>query len=70
MYVCLCKAIAEQQIRDLIAQGVCQVRDVQRACSAGSDCGTCIATIKRMLHDGSVSLENAPTTCHPNKNIK
>jgi bacterioferritin-associated ferredoxin len=49
MYVCLCKGVVENQIRELVAEGVCGVRDVQRACLAGSDCGACIQAIRQLL---------------------
>jgi len=54
MYICLCKAVVEEQIKELIAQGISQVRDVQRACAAGSDCGSCLATIRSMIEERRV----------------
>lgn len=70
MYVCLCKAVVERRIRDLIAQGAREVRDIQRACAAGSDCGACIATIKQMVHESKNVQEQSLPSSQPEKLMK
>ncbi|WP_420438243.1 (2Fe-2S)-binding protein [Candidatus Poriferisodalis sp.] len=49
MIVCQCLATNEATIRHLAAQGVDSVGDIGRACGAGTDCGSCLMTIRAVL---------------------
>jgi bacterioferritin-associated ferredoxin len=53
MYVCICRAVTEAQVRGCIADGACTVRDVVNRSAAGTGCGTCVGKI--------VALLSAPT---------
>jgi bacterioferritin-associated ferredoxin len=57
MYVCVCRAVKDDQVRAAIAAGARSVDDVTAACCAGDDCGACHATIEGMIQEqhGSVS---------------
>ncbi len=41
MYVCLCKAITDKQIRDAVDNGVQNIAQLQETCGAASGCGSC-----------------------------
>ena len=49
MIVCQCLATNEAAIRQIAAHGSATIRDVSMACGAGTDCGSCVATIQAVL---------------------
>ena len=46
MYVCLCHGVSEEDIADLIGQGICDFEGLQASCRAGSDCGACLPEVR------------------------
>jgi bacterioferritin-associated ferredoxin len=53
MYVCICRAVTEAEVRGCIASGACTVKEIARRCAAGTGCGSCVRRI--------VALLSAPT---------
>lgn len=49
MYVCICRAVTEAEVRGCIADGACTVRDVVNRCEAGTGCGSCVGKIVALL---------------------
>ena len=45
MYVCICAAVPDTEIRSCIARGARTVEDVGDACGAGTGCGSCLERI-------------------------
>ena len=41
MYVCICYAVPDSEIRSCIARGARTVEEVGDACGAGTGCGSC-----------------------------
>lgn len=41
MYICLCKAINETQVRGAIASGIHDVEELGTTLGVGTGCGTC-----------------------------
>ena len=41
MYVCLCKAVTDRQIKESIAGGACTYADVRRQLGVATQCGKC-----------------------------
>jgi bacterioferritin-associated ferredoxin len=63
MYVCICRAVTEHEVKSAIEAGAKTVQAVTQACCAGDDCGACHATIEDMIEgrwgaaaDGAVHL--------------
>jgi bacterioferritin-associated ferredoxin len=57
MYVCVCKAVTDTEIRKAIDDGAVTLGDVRRACrGAGGDCGACRGHIEAMIDERRVSL--------------
>jgi bacterioferritin-associated ferredoxin len=56
MYVCICMAVTEKDIREAAASGLSSATEIMEKTGAGSRCGTCRSTIASML-DGSSSKE-------------
>ncbi len=51
MYICLCNAISDKQVRARACQGPCSVSDVYRACGCAAQCGKCAAAIRSVLSE-------------------
>lgn len=41
MYVCVCQAVTESQIRNAVGQGVTRLRELRTHLGVGSECGKC-----------------------------
>jgi bacterioferritin-associated ferredoxin len=51
MYVCICRAVTEQEVKATIDQGAKTVEAVTRSCCAGDDCGACHDFIEDMIEE-------------------
>jgi bacterioferritin-associated ferredoxin len=49
MYVCICRAVTEAEVRGCIAQGACTLKDVVARSAAGTGCGSCVGKIVALL---------------------
>ena len=45
MYVCICHAVTETELAEVIADGARTEEEVGEACSAGTGCGNCLERI-------------------------
>jgi bacterioferritin-associated ferredoxin len=50
MYVCICKAVTDGQIREAISQGACTRKDLSACLSVGRDCGKCNPEVRELLN--------------------
>lgn len=51
MFVCVCRAVPQDVVRETIADGAHTREAVTRACRAGGDCGACHQMIEDMIED-------------------
>jgi bacterioferritin-associated ferredoxin len=51
MYVCVCKAVTDSQIKLAIDNGVCTRKQLFQCFGVGSDCGKCNRHVKELLDD-------------------
>lgn len=51
MYVCLCRAVTDRQVRNAVRSGACSVADVMECTRAGTCCGSCHSTIEDILDE-------------------
>ena len=49
MYVCMCHAVTEDQVKKAIDAGADSPRQIARGCKAGTDCGSCVRRIQALL---------------------
>jgi bacterioferritin-associated ferredoxin len=49
MYVCICAAVTEIELRTCIRAGACSIDDVGDVCGAGTGCGSCHERIDALL---------------------
>lgn len=59
MYVCICNAITDKQIRKAAKSGARSVRDLQRQLGVAAGCGSCIDTASEILRESSQSARLA-----------
>jgi bacterioferritin-associated ferredoxin len=64
MYVCVCLAVTESEVREAIEDGATTREAVTRACRAGGDCGACHGMIHEMIEDGLEAAQKLPC-CPP-----
>jgi bacterioferritin-associated ferredoxin len=49
MYVCICAAVTDTELRTCITAGAQTVDELGEACGAGTGCGTCLGEIDVFL---------------------
>ncbi|MGW3072123.1 MULTISPECIES: (2Fe-2S)-binding protein [unclassified Kitasatospora] len=49
MYVCMCHAVTEDQVKKAIDGGAGTPRQIAKDCRAGTDCGSCVRRIQALL---------------------
>ena len=59
MYVCICNAVRESEIEQVIAEGVRDVDAVYEALDVEPQCGTCRAYIREMMAEVPSSVPPA-----------
>lgn len=56
MYVCVCRAVTERQIRDAVSDGARTLQDLRRGLGVSSECGQCAAAARRCLAEARQRL--------------
>ena len=59
MYVCICRAVTESDVRGCIAEGACTIKDVVSRSAAGTGCGTCVQKIASLLSTSTGELRSS-----------
>lgn len=59
MYICLCNAITDVDVKRVVAEGAGRPREVYAACNCRAQCGHCTPTILGLLR------EDRPNCGHP-----
>ena len=64
MFVCICAAVTDTQVRSCIARGARTVEEVGEACEAGTGCGSCHDHIDVFLNTAytAAELDDLPAT--------
>jgi bacterioferritin-associated ferredoxin len=50
MYICVCKAVTDKAIRNLVADGACSMRELKQCLGVGSQCGKCTPAAQDLLN--------------------
>lgn len=53
MYVCLCNAITDRDLRQHLTTGIDSVSMLYRACGRKPQCGKCVPLVLQMLREGA-----------------
>ncbi len=51
MYVCICAAVTDAQVRACIDAGACTVEEIGARCEAGTECGSCLDGLDVLLDE-------------------
>jgi bacterioferritin-associated ferredoxin len=49
--LCLCEAVTDRKVRDVVRCGAGTVGAIARATKAGTGCGSCVCDLKRILDE-------------------
>lgn len=61
MYVCVCKAVTDKQIRAAVDQGAESMREVRRSLGVSTQCGRC-ACVARDVFNEALNEQNKDTS--------
>lgn len=54
MYVCLCNALSDQQLRQAVHDGAHRPFEIYAACGCRAQCGRCAGTVLAIIRGGDV----------------
>lgn len=57
MYICLCNAITDRQIRKCAQEGACSLEDLACALGIGSACGRCKDSAAEVLRETQTRVD-------------
>ena len=60
MYVCLCRAVTENDVRSVVAEGASDANQVVERCGAGTGCGGCRYALRDLLASCGIVVEPCP----------
>jgi len=55
MYICLCNAITEREIRGCVEEGARTMRELESCLGVGATCGKCKPAAREILNDSRSS---------------
>ena len=61
MYVCVCQAVTDRQIREAIAAGARTLKDLRRDLGVTRDCGRCACCARACLSEAT-GIQGNPTS--------
>lgn len=59
MYICICNAITERQVKEAVSQGATHLADLQGQLGVATCCGACADTAIEYLPGGQYAGENS-----------
>jgi bacterioferritin-associated ferredoxin len=66
MYVCICNAVTDKQIREAVKSGAEDLWDLRRELGVASGCGSCKEMASEILAEGRQARRQAePVTYYP-----
>lgn len=64
MYVCICQAVTERQVREAVNQGVSSMRGLREQLGVASECGRCARCAHGILKEcKNCPRQNEPLAC-------
>ena len=59
MYVCICAAVSDRQIKEAVREGACSLDQLAACLGVGTCCGCCRAMAQEILVEASPPLHHA-----------
>ena len=63
MYVCVCLAVTDRQIREAAQSGARTLKDLRRDLGVTSECGRCACCARDCLKEAHSALGNCSSAC-------
>lgn len=63
MYICICKAVSERQVRRAVGEGACTLKDLREITGLGSGCGKCVPQAYQYLRE-QLDRQHSPAAHH------
>ena len=60
MYVCICRAVTDSQIREEIGNGACSMRELRQRLGVASECGRCSQCALGILRGQQQTISHSP----------
>ena len=60
MYVCLCRAVTEDEVRNVVAEGARDAEQVAQRCGAGTGCGGCRNALRDLMASCGIVIDACP----------
>lgn len=60
MYICVCKAVTDKQIKSAIENGHCSRKHLNQCLGVGSVCGKCSRHVKQILDESHAEQQLMP----------
>jgi len=51
MFVCLCHAVTDKKIKNLVMSGADSIQAIQAKCKAGGNCGMCVFQLRQLIEE-------------------
>ena len=51
MYICVCNAISDKDVKTAIKNGAKSIKELNQQLNVGSNCGTCVSSIQLLIDD-------------------
>lgn len=67
MYICVCKAVTDRQIRAAVGGGVCSLRELTREHGVGTGCGKCVPAAQQVLAEELMKGGMPVLSAHENR---
>lgn len=67
MYICVCKAVKDSQIRSAVKGGICSLRELTRELGVGTGCGKCVPTAQQVLAEELMKGTMPMLSAHENR---
>lgn len=61
MYICICKGVTDNAIRQAVKQGAGRMRDLKTCLGVAGQCGACAGHAKTILDQTLVQKEGTPS---------
>jgi bacterioferritin-associated ferredoxin len=57
MYVCICNAVTEDDVRCCVVAGACSTKEVRSACGMQPGCGSCTKRLRALVSESLTAVE-------------
>lgn len=57
MFVCVCHAVTDTQIREAVENGCCSMRDLRNELNVATQCGRCACHARDLLHTTLLQIQ-------------